>query len=109
MIINGSWFWGNTKRHIDPNIPGFHWRDHGRGAIIYFVENQSILNIYAEMPGVKEYDVLVFGETEHLNKRYYPIERRIEIMPLDDRLRIQELLVQWLASRGMRHDINVGK
>jgi hypothetical protein len=95
--------------NIDPNITGFHWRSHGRGVNIYFVESQSIVIIYGEMPGVKEYDVLVFGETEHLNKRYYASERRIESILLDERFRIQNLLVEWLVSKGMLHDISVGK
>ncbi|NOU93110.1 hypothetical protein GC093_07685 [Paenibacillus sp. LMG 31456] len=91
------------------NIPGFQWSSHGRGANIYFVENQSITIIYAEMPAVKEYDVLVFGETKHINKRYYPNDQKVETIPTEERFRIQHLLVDWLASKGMRHDINVGK
>jgi hypothetical protein len=79
------------------------------GANIYFVENQSITIIYAEMPAVKEYDVLVFGETEHINRRYYPNDHRVETIPIEDRFRIQGLLVDWLANKGMRHDIRVGK
>ncbi|KRE61931.1 hypothetical protein [Paenibacillus sp. Soil750] len=98
------------KDSINPNNSGFHWRrSHGRGVNIYFVEGQSIVVIYGEIPAVKEYDVLVFGETEHINKRYFLSERRSEIIPLDERFRIQKLLVEWLASRGMRHDISVGK
>ncbi|MFF2484256.1 hypothetical protein [Paenibacillus sp. NPDC058071] len=97
------------KDSIYPNISGFHWRSHGRGVNIYFVEGKSIVIIYGEMPAVKDFDVLVFGETEHINKRYYMNKQRIEIIPLDDRLRIQNILVEWLASKGMRHDISVGK
>lgn len=94
---------------IDPNVLGFHWHSHGRGANIYFVENLFITIIYAEMPAVKEYDVLVFGETKHIKKRYYPNDRRVEIIPLEERFKIQELLVNWLASQGKRHDIEVGR
>lgn len=64
--------------NINPNISGFHWRSHGRGVNIYFVESQSIVIIYGEMPAGRGYDVLVFGETEHLNRRYFLIEQRIE-------------------------------
>ncbi|MFF2480709.1 hypothetical protein [Paenibacillus sp. NPDC058071] len=95
--------------NISQNFSGFHWRSHGRGVNIYFVEGQSIVIIHGEMPAVRDYDVLVFGETEHINKRYLLSERRVEIIPLDDRFRIQKLLVEWLASQGMRHDISVGK
>jgi hypothetical protein len=95
--------------NIDPNISGFHWRSHGRGANIYFVEGHSVVIIYAEMSAVKEYDALVFGETEHINNRYFLSDYTIENIHLDERLRIQKLLVEWLASKGMRHDISVGK
>ncbi|WP_239617927.1 hypothetical protein [Cohnella mopanensis] len=95
--------------NINPNISGFHWRSHGRGVNIYFVEGQSIVIIYGEMPAVREYDVLVFGEAEHLNKRYFLSEQRIESIPLDERLRIQKMLVDWLGSQGMRHDVSVGE
>jgi hypothetical protein len=61
------------------------------------VESQSIIIIYAEMPAIKEYDVLVFGETKHINKRYYLNEQRVETIPLEERFRIQGLLVKWLA------------
>jgi hypothetical protein len=94
---------------IESTNTGFHWCSHGRGANIYFVENQSITIIYAEMPGVKEFDVLVFGETEHINRRYYPNDQRIETIPMEERFKIQALLVDWLANKGMRHDISVGK
>jgi len=94
---------------IDTQIAGFHWRSHGRGANIYFVDCQAVVIIFAEMSATKEYDVLVFGETQHITKRYYPLEHRYEIIPLDERLRIQGLLVEWLESKGMRHDIKIGK
>ena len=97
------------RDNISPNFSGFHWRSHGRGVNIYFVEGQSIVIIYGEMPAVEDLDVLVFGETEHINKRYYLGERRIEFIPLNDRFRIQKLLVEWLADKGMRHDISVGR
>jgi len=94
---------------INPDEPGFHWRSHGRGAIIYYVENSGIVPIYCEMPGVDYLDVLVFGETEPLDKKYYLDAKKVEILPLEERHRIQGLLVQWLSVKGARHDIKVGK
>lgn len=61
MILMDRAFREIQRDTIDPNIPGFHWSNHGRGAIIYFVENQSIVNIYAEMPGVRNMMFLFFG------------------------------------------------
>ena len=94
---------------ISPNEPGFHWRSHGRGAIIYYVENMGIVLIYCEMPGVDYLDVLVFGETEHLDKWYYLDGKKVEILPLEERLRVQGQLVKWLSVKGARHDIKVGQ
>lgn len=94
---------------INPDEPGFHWRSNGRGAIIYYVENGGIMPIYCEMPGVKYLDVLVFGETEHLDKKYYLDGKKVEILAIEERLRVQELLVKWLSAKGARHDIKVGR
>lgn len=94
---------------IDYNNPGFHWRSHGRSFNIYFVENESIVIIYAEISGVDHLDILVYGETESIDKRYYPQKNKSENIPIEERLRIQSLLVEWLANKGFRHDIQIGK
>lgn len=65
--------------------------------------------IYAEMPGVDYLDILVFGETKHIDKRYYIKEQKVEVIQHEDRLRIQGLLVKWLAEKGWRHDIMIGE
>lgn len=55
------------------------------------------------------YVQFVFGETEHINNRNFLSDHMIENIHLNERLRIQKLLVEWLASKGIRHDIRVGK
>lgn len=97
------------KDEINPKISGFHWKSHGREAIIYYVENMGIVPIHCEMPGVDYFDVLVFGETDYLDKKYYLDGQIIEILPYEERLRIQGLLVQWFAEKGTRHDIKIGR
>ncbi|MFZ5987731.1 MAG: hypothetical protein ACOYWZ_11480 [Bacillota bacterium] len=94
---------------VDYHTPGFYFKSHGRGATIYFVENTSIVPIYAEMPGGDYLDILVFGETKHIDKRYYIKEQKVEVIQHEDRLRIQGLLVKWLAEKGWRHDIMIGE
>lgn len=96
------------KDEMTSDKEGFHWKSHGRTAIIYFVENNSIVPIQAEMPGVDYLDILVYGETQHIERRYYLNDKRYEIIPVEDRFRIQALLVQWLKSKELRHDIDVG-
>lgn len=94
---------------INDNEEGFHWRSHGRSAYIYFIENRSIIPIYAEMLGVNYLDILVYGETEYIKKRYYINDKSCEVISIDDRFRIQRLLIQWLNDKGLRHDIKAGK
>lgn len=94
---------------INEKEEGFHWRSHGRSAYIYFIENSSITPIYVEMPGVDSLDVLVYGETKHIERRYSINDKSYEVIPLEDRFRIQNLLLQWLNSKGLRHDIEIGK
>ncbi|WP_088043307.1 hypothetical protein [Bacillus sp. EAC] len=87
---------------------GFHWKSHGRSARIYFVENSTIVSIEAEMSGVPNLDVLIYGETKYINQRYYSKDNQWREIPNDESLRIQSLLVEWLNGRGLRHDIIVG-
>jgi hypothetical protein len=94
---------------VDFDTPGFHWRSHGRSSTIYFVENESVVIIYGEMSGVSHLDILVYGETVHLNKRYYPKVNRTENITIEERFKIQSLLVEWLEMKGLRHDIQIGK
>lgn len=92
---------------ININNDGFFWKSHGRTAIIYFVENSSVVPIDVEMPGVDYLDALVFGETEHIRKRYYPTNTEVQDLSQEDRIRIQRQLAIWLNDRGTRHDIRV--
>jgi hypothetical protein len=87
---------------------GFLFKSHGRTAMIYFIENKSIVPFEVEMPGVDYLDVLVYGETQHIKRRYIPDNKQWEVISIDDRFRIQSLLVQWLLSKGLRHNIMIG-
>lgn len=98
-----------SEDKIDLDTPGFYWRSHYRSAYIYFVENESVIPFYCELPGVNYLDVLIFGETEFIEKRYYPGGEKVELLPFEERLRIQGLLVKWLSEKGCRHDIKAGQ
>ncbi|MDQ6423618.1 hypothetical protein RB620_29845 [Paenibacillus sp. LHD-117] len=95
------------KDKIDLNCSGFHWVSHGRSGYIYFVENTNVLPIAIEMPGVDYLDVLVFGEIEHLSKRYNPKKYKVEELTIEERKRIQKRLVNWLNEKGLRHDLKI--
>lgn len=94
---------------VDPAQDGFLLKRHGRAMTIYFVENRTVLPIDAEMPGIAALDILVYGETISLKRRYRADTRQWEEIPAPDRFRVQHLLVQWLRDQGLRHDISVGR
>lgn len=94
---------------INLEVSGFHWKSYGRSATIYYVDKLSIVPIGCEMSGLDYLDILVFGETKHINKRYYIKERKAEILSFEERIMIQELLVKWLSEKGLKHDIVVGQ
>lgn len=60
------------------------------------------------MPGVKHLDILVFGETEHITEKYSLKAFQKTEIDIEERFRIQNLLVNWLESKGLRHDIQIG-
>ncbi|MFD2611608.1 hypothetical protein [Paenibacillus gansuensis] len=107
MEIEFSWRQIEQDK-IGLDMPGFHWCSHGRVLTIYLVESESIVMIHGEMPGVKQYDVLIFDETEYISNRFYPNKKRVETIPQEERYQIQQSLVNWLEDRGIRHDIKVG-
>ncbi len=107
--IDAMYFNYLEKDCIDIHSEGFHWKSHGRTAIIYFVEDLGVVPIGVEMPGVDYLDALVYGESRDINKRYFLKNHSIEVVTLDDRLRIQELLVKWLLDNSIRHNICVGE
>lgn len=93
---------------MDEAEDGFYWKSHGRAAIIYFVEHSLVLPIDVEMPGVDHLDALIYGETKYLGKRYDLTHKVSHSIDPEDRMRIQQLLIAWLALKGIRHDIAEG-
>jgi hypothetical protein len=94
------------KDNVILHQDGFVMVTHGRGGNIYFVEDQLVVVIGIEMPGVDYLDVLVYGELEYIVNRYDPIHHTAEQLSNEERERIQKLLIEWLALKGLRHDIN---
>jgi hypothetical protein len=69
----------------------------------------GIVPIDCEMPGVDYLDVLVYGETQNIPRRYYKKEKKTEVLTFDEKLKIQGLLLKWLSEKGLRHNINTGQ
>ena len=87
---------------IDKLENGFHLRTHGRGGFIYYVANGKVLPIAVETPATSKYDILVFGEPEHLTEYVHP--QRTPVSP-GEAQDISRTLVSWLEANGYRHDI----
>lgn len=51
------------------------------------------------MPGVDYLDVLVYGQIQHIRKRYYIEERKSEVLSFDERIKIQGGLVTFSLTR----------
>lgn len=108
-MSNNSFNFNSIRLDIKDNPnPGFYLRTHGRGGFIYFVEADYVVPIAIEMPAVKEFDLLIFGETEHIKEKYYLMTNETMVIDTKDRFRIQELLVKWLKLKGLNHDIKIG-
>ncbi|MBM7565519.1 hypothetical protein [Paenibacillus sacheonensis] len=95
-----------SRDNVDLHKEGFVMVTRGRGGNIYFVEHQAVVVIGIEMPGVADLDVLVYGELQYIVNRYDPIRRTAEQLTIEERKRIQKLLIEWLALKGLRHDIH---
>ncbi|WP_105616470.1 hypothetical protein [Vallitalea okinawensis] len=93
------------KDNINMTQEGFQWRPKGRVATIYYVKNNAVLPILAEMSGSENFDVLVWGEIQYLNKSYDVVQNQYFYHSFRERLQIQRELINWLKVRGLRHDI----
>lgn len=74
---------------------GFSFRAQGRQGFIYYREGNRVLELYWEMSGIPEFDILlnVFG----LSRWVWPY---VEETPIVDRGRIRQALEAWLARSG---------
>jgi hypothetical protein len=55
--------WRKDKVEKLLKTQGFHIKDHGRSGMIYFVENDKFCEIYYEISGVSQYDILIFFDS----------------------------------------------
>jgi hypothetical protein len=96
------WLRRRHKRDAVADLPqGFSFRAQGRQGFIYYREGNRVLELYWEMSGIPEYDILlnVFG----LGRWVWP---SIEETPMADRGRIRQALEAWLAGSGYRAQLH---
>ncbi|HOZ98081.1 MAG TPA: hypothetical protein PLS07_15225 [Niabella sp.] len=97
--------WANSRRQKDGlnafiNKNGFHQKQHGRDGTIYYVEKGRVLEIYCEMSGVPQYDLLLVFEK--LNHWSIPKNEPISSEKKSD---IKKKLEQWLQNNQTKAEL----
>jgi len=60
--------WDNERREKDgvkkiAQKNGFHLKNHGRSGTVYYVESEKVCEIYFEISGVPEYDLIFYFDS----------------------------------------------
>ena len=97
--------WDRERREKDKvgqlsKIDGFHDKSNGRQGTIYFVDQGKTCEIYYEISGVKEYDILIWFDK--LNEWILP---HLEAINPIDKQRIKSELQKWLDSKKIRAEL----
>ena len=97
--------WANMRREKDKieqliKEDGFHDKSNGRAGTIYYVEKGKICELYYEISGVKEFDILIWFE--QLNEWIFPERKPIKI---EEKEAIKEKLVDWLMQKRTRAEL----
>ena len=79
---------------------GFYLKPDGRSGTIYFVEENKLCQIYFEISGVKEFDILIFFE--QLNQWELPNRKG---MLENEKEVIKEKLSIWLGKEKIKADL----
>ena len=79
---------------------GFHITPPARSGTIYYVDNGKLCEIYLEISGVKQYDILIYFDG--LKEWILPDKK---IMTEIEKLQIKEKLKVWLNKKKIKADI----
>jgi hypothetical protein len=97
--------WKNERRQKDKlNVllkkNGFYIKNHGRGGMIYYIDNGKVLEIDFEMSGVPQYDLLLYFD----NLKGWAIPKN-EPFAFKEQSEIRERLLEWLKSKRIKSDL----
>lgn len=92
--------WKKDKVEELINKDGFHMKTEGRSGTIYFVEEKKLCEIYYEISGVKEFDILIFFD--QLTEWQLPNKK---VMVKKEMEKIQEKLILWLKEKRIKSDL----
>ena len=92
----------DQRLRVAPSLPeGFTMDKDGRSEFIYYKAGDRMLEVYVEMSGVPQDDILV--SPEGLGQWIYP-----QTVPLTeaDRVEISRLFLSWLGELGIKSDLD---
>ncbi|MCW3789773.1 hypothetical protein [Plebeiibacterium sediminum] len=81
-------------------LDGFHDKPNGRQGTIYYVDHGKTCELYYEISGVKEFDILIWFD--QLNEWILPKNEAINQI---DKQRIKEKLINWLDLTKIRAEL----
>ena len=97
--------WDKERRENDKigklcKIDGFHNKPNGRVGTIYYVEKGKVCELYYEISGVKEFDILI--SFEQLKEWTLP---KINVISKNDKYKIKKELLTWLVANKIRAEL----
>jgi hypothetical protein len=92
--------WKKDKVDDLLNDDGFHLKQDFRGGTIYFVDNGKVCEIYFELSGVTQFDILVFFE--NLVEWSFPLKTKMTEIEANE---IREKLMIWLDKEKIKSDL----
>lgn len=97
--------WVSERRQKDNfnkliETDGFHIKYHGRGGMIYYVDNGKVLEIDFEMSGVPQYDLFPYFD----NLKGWTIPKN-EPFAFKEQSTIKEEFLEWLKSKKIKTDL----
>ena len=92
--------WQQDKVEKLLTIEGFHIKEHGRSGFLYFIEKGKFCEIYFELSGVSQYDILVFFD--EISEWCFPVKK--EITDIEKEV-IKEKLVNWLKIKKIKFEL----
>ena len=91
------WEEDKVSKIVEKN--GFVLKTHGRSGMIYFSENGKLCEIYVEMSGVSEYDMLVY-----FSNLFWLLPEKKRLTKLEENNLKVELMI-WLKDKNIKSDL----
>ncbi|HEY4627885.1 MAG TPA: hypothetical protein VIH02_01235 [Flavobacterium sp.] len=92
--------WRKDKVNDLLNDDGFHIKQDFRAGTIYFVDKVKLCEIYYELSGVSQFDILVFFD----NLEEWSLPSKIKMTELEMK-EIREKLIIWLSKENIKSDL----